>query len=163
MEFVVCILFISVTKSFITKLMKDTTLIKDKDLAYEVYLVSKKYFVVTGILGIYCKLIIIYHCLLFYFWKQIWTLFKVWIISSLISHKTSHFFIYNMKCKLNNCMEQTQSWETTSHSALWEFFHFLWNLKIHHHVQNGLSWMWCVHACVCVVFYALFMCLKKWL
>lgn len=27
-----------VTKSFITKLMKDTTLIKDKDLAYEVYL-----------------------------------------------------------------------------------------------------------------------------
>jgi len=39
MEYVICILFISVTKSFITKLMKDTTLIKDKDLAYEVYLV----------------------------------------------------------------------------------------------------------------------------
>jgi hypothetical protein len=71
MEFVVCILFISVTKSFITKQMKDTTLIKDKDLAYEVYLVSKKYCVVTGILGIDCKLIVTYHCLLFYFWKHI--------------------------------------------------------------------------------------------
>lgn len=67
MEFVVCILFISVTKSFITKLMKDTTLIKDKDLAYEVYLVSKKYCLVTYILCIDCKLIIIYHSLLFYF------------------------------------------------------------------------------------------------
>jgi len=32
--------------------MKDTTLIKDKDLAYEVYLVSKKYCVVTDILCI---------------------------------------------------------------------------------------------------------------
>jgi hypothetical protein len=47
--------------------MKDTTLIKDKDLAYEVYLVSKKYCLVTYILSIDCKLIIIYHSLLFYF------------------------------------------------------------------------------------------------
>jgi hypothetical protein len=71
MEFVACILFISVTKSFITKLMKDTTLIKDKDLAYEVYLVSKKYCVVTDILCIDCKLIFTYHSLLFYFfWKH---------------------------------------------------------------------------------------------
>jgi hypothetical protein len=47
--------------------MKDTALIKDKDLAYEVYLVSKKYCVVTDILCFNCKLIITYHSLLFYF------------------------------------------------------------------------------------------------
>jgi hypothetical protein len=43
MQFV--ILFISATKSFLTKLMKDTTLIKDKDLAYEIYLVSMQFYV----------------------------------------------------------------------------------------------------------------------
>ena len=69
MEFVVGILFLSVTKSFITKLMKDTTLIKDKDLAYEVYLVSKKYCVVTYISCIDCKLIFTYNSLLFYFFE----------------------------------------------------------------------------------------------
>ena len=72
MKFVVCILSVSVTKSFITKLMKDTTLIKDKDLAYEVYLVSTKYCVVTHILCIDCKLIVAYHSLVFlFFWKRI--------------------------------------------------------------------------------------------
>jgi len=67
MEFLVCIVFISVTKSFITRLMKDTTLIKDKDLAYEVYLVSKKYCIVTDILCIDCQIIVTYYSLLFYF------------------------------------------------------------------------------------------------
>ena len=47
--------------------MKDTTLIKDKDLAYEVYLVSKKYCIVTDILCVDCTVIIVYHSLLFYF------------------------------------------------------------------------------------------------
>jgi hypothetical protein len=46
LECVVCILFISATKSFLTKLMKDTTLIKDKDLAYEIYLVSMQFCVI---------------------------------------------------------------------------------------------------------------------
>ena len=47
--------------------MKDTTLIKDKDLAYEVYLVSKKYCIVTDILCIDCQIIVTYYSLLFYF------------------------------------------------------------------------------------------------
>lgn len=45
-RYAVCILFIPATKSFLTKLMKDTTLIKDKDLAYEIYLVSMQFCVI---------------------------------------------------------------------------------------------------------------------
>jgi hypothetical protein len=71
--------------------MKDTTLIKDKDLAYEVYLVSKKYFIVTDILCVDCKLIVICHSLLFYFWE---TSEHSWSLQNQLSHFSQNFTMF---------------------------------------------------------------------